>query len=527
MNKTRKIIISLSIACCAACAAAACATPDATIPDLIAGGTNIVVEFDQNGGIVASLTDVYVKDFYSYDQVEKGVRLMEPGDSKRGDSAASSSAVTREGYFIIGWYRERAPRVDEQGNALDENGELVSETGNRQGYVYSGRWDFNADTLTLDEESLVEDTETYGKTVYKLTLYAAWSPRYTYEFYYQNGNEWASYGSVALPNNMSAIPTPKWNEEAGALSYDINEYTKIPVYKTSEKNYSMTGLYGDPGKSVVYGDDNMENTVITEIPHPGSYDLTNGTAENTIVRLYTTWREGLWYKATTPANFKQNLADSGGAGIFDVMADIDFTKVEYDEEGNEKAPVSWTAGLSSFSGTINGKGHKIIGPATTQADYNTTIAGGVFGTITANAVIKDVAFENVTFTINSGTNRAEDRGRAGGYYGLLAGEVEEGATLQGVTVSGEIHVGNPYAEGNYKNYVIGYICGNVVGNAAVANISAQNIKVVVDWAKIGYDVVTWDDINGWAVIATDNGDGTVNLTKNDKPEEFNPNLTEN
>lgn len=527
MNKTRKIIIGLSIACSAAFALAGCATLDMTIPDLIDNGYDVMIEFDQNGGVVASSSkgNIFLKDLYSSEQLEAGIKLLAPGDEKRGIDVKPMSEVSRAGYFLIGWYQNKEPRVDENNNPLDDNGELCSVTGKAQGWSYSGFWNFDTDRVTADlthEETLNENLG--SRKVQKFTLYAAWSPDYTYAFYHQEtvdgATNWVQYGSSTLPKNADGtnaegIAVPSFSDEKGKL-----EYGEVKALN----NFTMAGLYADEALSEPYAEyaaDTSQNRYEELIPHagPNYLDLETGTATNTIVNVYTTWHDGLIYRVTSARNFADNMVDSAGTGHFIFKNDIDFTPVKDETTGAVVQQVAWTANLMDFSGVIEGNGYTVKGITTTQASYDNSVAGGVFGALTANAKITDLAFEDVTFTINTATSKER------GLFGLLAGSVDGGATLEGVTITGELHLGNLYPENGFENYTIGLICGDMAENAAVAEIDRSGITVVVD--KLSYiDSVTFEYYTdgAWAVTFTVNADGTLKLARNEDPKNFDPNL---
>ena len=149
---------------------------EAPYASLEAQGGTVRVRFDANGGLFAGTKDVSIVDVYDISQVYGGVYLLSPDDPIRGSGCFS---VTRNGYFLAGWYTQRELRVNESGQPLDEFGVLCSESGREQGYTYSGLWNFGSDMLQLDS-SIGYDSET--PTTLTLTLYAAWIPYINYDF---------------------------------------------------------------------------------------------------------------------------------------------------------------------------------------------------------------------------------------------------------------------------------------------------------------------------------------------------------
>ncbi len=518
MDKIRKIIIGLSIAGCAALAFSGCAMLDKSVSNLIGRGYNVVIEFDENGGLVAGQQNMHLEDLYLDSQLEEGIRLLPPGDARRGGEAGQMSKISRDDFFLIGWYRQRELRVDEKGNALDEYGELCSVSGRDQGYVFSGRWDFDKDVVRED----MTETETFeGKKVRRFTLYAAWSPDFTYSFLRpaEEGEEgeWVEYDTAKLPEGETSIPVPAWSNETGKL-----EYHDIPVYSvesepildasgnetgqmTTARSFTMSGIYRDAAKTQVFAEytEDAEETISEgELGHSGRVDEEKGIALDPVCEVYTTWREGLLYRVTTAQNFSDNIIDSGGAGRFVFKSDIDFAP-----EGEDK--VIWQGSLLAFGGTLEGNGKTVRHIESIQTGYDNSVAGGVFGSVAAGAVLSDIRFEDVSFTLSNGT--MADRG----YYGLLAGTVDGGATLDGVSVTGVIHIGDPYAERDYTNYTLGLVCGNILQSPAAAKIAADGIQVTVDQVQVEIDPTTFQGIFGWKVRATVNGNGTVTLAENE------------
>lgn len=525
MKTRKKIIIGLSLGLAAALSLglAACAQPDTTIKDLLRKGYNVIVEYDVGDGLVASRDEMSLKDFYRYEDIERGIKLIAPGDPNRGGSAESST-VSRSGYFLIGWYGTRDLRVDEEGKAVDENGELCSESKLDQGYTYGARWEFGEDLLTTAD---VTETTIEGYTAYTITLYAAWSPNFTYALYRESANEagekaWVQYGSANKPTKADSIPVPAWSEETGGIAYgnipayyvapqseERNEEGAIVKPAVKEQHYSMTGLYADPALTQPYADNDLETTYAAEIVHTGSTDIETGTSTGTVVRLYTTWREGLWYHIYNAKSFSERMVESSGKGNFFIEQDFSF--VSTTEEGKEQI-ADWGASNMTFTGMLDGQNHTVTGIHTKQA--GSSVAGGVFASIGGDAVIKDITFADVDFTLTEGTRLLE------GYYGLLAGTISAAATdsvtLTNVAVSGTIHLGKLINSSNYTNYTIGLVCGNVVNNSAVAAISNENVNVVVDKVNVRIDEETFDSIQGWAVTATiDREKGVVNVAANE------------
>ena len=123
---------------------------NANIYDKLRGdGYGVKVIFDAQGGVVNETQNVTIVEVLSMDDAitgadgKTGLRLLAPEDPIRGEGVFKLAKTDgTNNYFQSGWYRTRELRVDENGNALDAYGELTSESGREQAYVYSDKWDF-------------------------------------------------------------------------------------------------------------------------------------------------------------------------------------------------------------------------------------------------------------------------------------------------------------------------------------------------------------------------------------------------
>lgn len=487
----------------------ACAHPDTTYSEFAGQNANVIVTFDKNGGQFASGSNIDINDVYQYEDAEKGIKILAPGDSRRGQGAADRSTVTRSGYQFIGWYTSREPRV-ENGVELDDYGEPCSETHREQGYVYSGMWDFQTQKLTLDD--LTPTQESWG-TAYRLTLYAAWAPNFTYDFYVKDASgNWTVYGSATRTVGKD-LAVPAWNVETGRL-----EYNTIPVYSTEDMNYSMTGIYLDGALTQPVASDNLDvidpvnssettndsGKPVAGIPHGGEIDIEKGVGKNIVRAIYTTWRERTWYRIKTPEQFSANLSSDGA---YDILADLNFRIENVGSDGETTAEnLGWSGTNLAFGGIIEGNNHTIKNITTQQSSGNIT-GGGIFASVTEKAEIRNVTFENISFTV-LGTTRQD------GSYGLFAGTLNEAAKLTNVEVSGTLHLGDLVDTGNYENYVIGILSGNLV----TGGISTENISVVVDKVQDKWNEETNDWDYAYRVKATvDAETGRVSVTRNETP----------
>lgn len=469
MKKRTKIIIMLAAVCAGTLALAACtANPHKQYAD---SGYSVSVRWDMNGGLVESVEDTHIVDDYPLEAVKKGVKLFDPSSEVRGTKLKNYS---RSGYFLAGWYRTREPRVNADGNPLDMYGnickevsvtgadgktetQLLSEAGYPQGYMYSGKWDFESDRLQLDDYE-------YKDGEYALVLYAGWVPWFGYEIMGEtsdaNGNTtWEVFAKKTFDPTLDAssgffeIGVPAWNSETGAL-----DYGDYPV-PASEKNVTLVKTYSDSAKTAEV--DQIENT--------GGIDYDTGTCTQGIARYYATWENGLWYKISNADQLISNAAVGGANRSFDILEDIDFTGK------------TWPSALvsSAYTGTFRGNNHTLSNITAVQNgskdDY-----GGLFGAITEKGTVENVTFEDVTLRFETLSDKS------GSYFGLFAGEIFEDAAVTNVSISGKMIFGADVIiprEGwdPFTQEVIPaphyYDIGLVSGNKVTKGISAEHITV--------------------------------------------------
>ncbi len=414
----------------------ACASDGSPYAQNDAEGKTLSVRFDANGGYFTTNTSVIVD---SYDpstlpnnQGKLSLALLPTDDEARGNDAF---APVNNGYFLAGWYAERT-------ETADENGKID--------YIYGKKWDFASDRLELDANG------TYSSSEPVLTLYAAWVPLFTVEFYDKDSGEQLTSLSFD-PTEGTAFQLPKWNEETGAI--DMYRFPKKDGYTYLEAYY----------------DQSDEPISDEEIIHPGQVDETNGTAKNSVMKLQLSYREGEWYRIY---NVDQFLKNASVTGSYEIHADLDF------------ADAIWPTALmyGNYSGTIAGNGHTFSNIGLQQTN-NSKVNAGLFGALTDTASISELTLDNVTFTIKAGTRVA------GTSYGLLAGTVASGAKLQGVSVQNSTLQIDSACYFGTDEYAIGLLCGSGTANVDSMDImieavgdAPENVKISVDEQTLGVEI---------------------------------------
>ena len=373
------------------------------------------VKYDANGGTFTTNTSVIV-DSYDLGQISadsngtKQIALLAPEDQARGNNAFEA---VNNGYFLAGWYTQRT-----------ENG--VDGDGNPR-YTYSGKWDFEEDRLAVDP------AKSYTSAQPELTLYAAWIPIFEIEYYVLDTGELLGTSSYN-PAQMSNIKLPQWNDETGRL--DMNDIPK-------RENYTYNGVYLDAKGLQSVDAETMNHTAIV------NYE--NATAENTTMKLYIDWTEGEWYHIYNVDQFLENASLNG---CYVIHEDLDFTDKIW--------PTVMMYG--TFTGTIQGNGHTFSNIDLVQTN-NSKPNAGLFGQLSETALLSDLTFKNVTFTIKSGTRVA------GTSYGLLAGAVAEKTQLKAVNILESTLLIDSGCYFGTEDYTIGLLCGMGVANVDTADIS--------------------------------------------------------
>ena len=412
-------------------------------------GYNVSVRFDVGDGQFAEVNDVYIVDMFKYEDFEQNengcyeIPIVAPNDSSvRGKNALRAS---RTGYFLAGWYSERELRFDGQGNMLDDFGNVTTDP-EAQGYIYSGLWDFANDTLEVDPAK-----NPSAETEY-LTLYAAWVPYYSFETYVEG---------ESTPYDVTAglsLNLPAWKN--GAMN--MNSFP-------AREGYTFDGAYSDPECTVPYTGE-IEGVV----------DYATGTSLTPTVKVYTKWREGNWIRVEAPEHFTGNISASNN---YELFCDVDYT--------NKTWPKAFSGG--TFTGTIIGNGHKITGITVNQTNTNDT-QGGMFRVIGSTASLSDITFENVTYNLMSGTIRPSAS------FGAFTSEIEDGATLSGVSFSGTLNIGYKRGFTVKSDTQIGLVTPLGTHSAISGEVKCYFIKGEADPAPA-------ESLDGFL-----NADGTVNVS---------------
>ena len=392
-------------------------------------GYSVSVRFDAGQGQFAgrdvTVVDIFALDDYTAD--EDGnvqISLLDPQDKKRG---AQAYVVDCAGHVLAGWYTDRQPRVDEQGRPLDEYGELTEISGREQGWIYSGRWDFDTDTLRVDPASVESGSDEV------LTLYAAWVPGIQFNLYNLNQQDESGAPVLLQTYTNSKLSVPTWSNGAVSLGG------------------AFPKLDGTP--NAIYADKEMTKPITEPVRLDINYE--NGTSNTPAMDVYVDLWEGAWFKISSA---KQLYKHARADGNYIIEADLDFSAK------GTIWPTNFYKGQNQFTGQIIGNGHKMSNITVLQPGG--TQQGGLFGFIGAGASITDLYFENVTYT-------AVGSRLQGSTIGLLAGTISDQAKLENVTISGKLLIDPSLFLDDVD--VASY--GMLAGAGTPAGISLENISV--------------------------------------------------
>ncbi len=412
----------------------------------------VVVRYNANGGTFT--TNTYVEtDRYTVSELPQNrfgnyeIPLVDPSDKIRGEENAF--LASRPGYFLVGWYAAY-PSFDENGKALDAEGKLVAESGNPQAYTYK-KWDFENDTFELKRGSYTD-----GGVV--LDVVAMWLPEFTFEFYDIDTGRLLKEHSFD-PMYIDSLSVPRWDSESGKLNM-----------------YDFPIVEGKTYQAVYLDSHGIERVEGEKIYHSGLIDYDNRTAEGSTQKLYVKMNSGAWYDIYTAEQFL-NAKDL--AGNYNIRADLDFSEEGWIDEFID----------GEFTGTIRGNGHKFKNITYYQSSTSSTTAG-LFGAIADSALIEDVIFENLDFTIETGSRMP------GASFGLFAGTLSPFSTLENVSVSGKLTVTpTPYIT---ESTIIGLFCGT--GDPKDMDISGIRCEALEP--ESDYDTGLSLEINGNTVVIT-------------------------
>ena len=399
----------------------------------------------------ATIIDMFNPDNFTPDENGKiHIKLIDPLSSSR--PGATKISISRSGMSLVGWYKERKTTIKEYGGekyVVDENGDLLQQdvtddryyiaykssgdyyvkvdeddkTESEPVYTYSGLWNFDTDTLDYDPSE--------GKLDFN--LYAAWVPYYTFEFYFKEGDTWVKDNTEILFDYISAnsgneyydeldtIKLPSWSYDSDGAKTGAIEYSfDVKAEKREFPKKDGTTF------SAAYLDEACTIPCSTIVKHLGYIDYETGTAVNSVQKIYVVTTEGEDYYIDTAEQLVDNAKLSG---VYHIKKDLTFTD-------SVKWPSLFTYG--NFSGKFYSESGSVVTISGISVSNTGNAVCGVFGTLAATSVVKNVNFESVSVTHDVKGNAFKNKT---GYLGLFAGLVRKGAKIENVSVGGTLSVG--------------------------------------------------------------------------------------
>lgn len=407
--KSALLPVMLLLAICLLCACGAKTRLDEVSED----GYTVSIRFEANGGEFTtncySIVDAYdISDMAVNANGMVELALIAPDNELRG--ANDTFTVAKAGYFLAGWYER-----------------IENEDGT---YSYTNKWDFENGRL------IVDPNKSYSASEPELVLYAVWVPQFEINFYNIKTGELLD--TEIFSPDETTLQVPDWDTSTG----------KMKMYKfPSVSGYTFEAAYYD-----AEGTNEAEGNLI----HHGYVDPETGVAVNPSMDVYIEYTEGNWYQIY---NAQQLVDNATKSGCYRLMNDLDFTGVEW--------PNTFMTG--DFNGIIESSNGCTISNVTIVQTNNSATRFGLFGSLSADAVIRNVTFQNITATIQAGT-------RVNGVsFGLFAGSISAEAKLENVALLDSTLLIHPDHQTS-ADYVFGMICGTGDMN----RIQFENVQVL-EW----------------------------------------------
>lgn len=495
----KKICTILSLSCiAAACVFAAGCAEKSAVDKLREAGCKVFVTYNANGGKFIGTEKVYLLDginpddscWTKSDDGKTLIKLTDPTNKLRPTGTTDKMTLMKTEYSLAGWYRNRELLKDENGNALDDAGnvltqkdemyflKLTNEDGSERkvtvcdgqyfyegtvsageaidgaiikdnaakkyiyaiskteakiaemvtpAYSYSGYWDFATDEI--------EYAESAGEV--SLTLYAGWVPYYQYYYYAKNDSgEWEKYGTTYFDYVLSSSGNEKYADQGEMYlpnwqgGKGAMNYSHTYIDKSTKEFPSIAGKTF----KAAYADKECTQQYTDKITHNGTLDPATALPKDRIQNVYVEFYDEEMFKIETAEQLAANAKTNGS---YEILNDLDFEKTTW--------PAVFTTG--AFTGKMFSATDKSVTLKNVKAQYaGTTANGGLFGLIAAGAQLKNLRFENVTMDFASVTCSETDTG-----YGLFSGVIDEAAQIKNITVSGaKLRLGIIQLQSGYK-----------------------------------------------------------------------------
>ena len=451
MRKTIKALLIVGSLGALCAGLAACSKKDTVLDEYNKQGYIIVVNYDGSGGKISGGSNVSIVDMFNPEKFEADengyihIKLREPTTRQ---STADNITVERTDYELVGWYQDRQLVKNEKGEVVDEEGTALVEKNEKyyrvtidsQGatveeeaipaYTFSKPWNFEKDRVDFK----------VGESGLDMTLYAAWIPKYSFEYYYEvedeetHQKEWTKFGTTTF-NYIEAQSIDRDD------STKITDSVFVPDWSEGKMEHKYSGKYTFPSVAdmtfkAAYLDKECTEQITRSNPyrHPGSLNYDTAAPVNPVQKIYVEFDKGNYYRISSASEFA-GIGDA--AGYYTIINDtLDFNcSLKDDKVSFTSESILWPTSLmiSTFTGKILSESGNALTFKNVGAQYNNrNTIGGLFGEIGKGAVIDEIVFENVIFDVKSATSTG------GLSFGTFAGNIKDGATLESVTIGGQL-----------------------------------------------------------------------------------------
>lgn len=453
MNKKIKLLI---IACFVllACMTAVACKGNGMYDKYDKSGYNITVQYDANGSYFGNAGQLYVTDTYSQQNLKVNkdgklelVLVSPESDARGGGNIHKIARDAIPGYSFVGWYTDREPVVDTDGN-------VVKDDKNNIIYSYSGKWDFSK-KLELDPN------KEYTANEPVVTLYAGWVKNPTVEIYDENEKLLGTY-EIKNPTqgSSSAIKAPTLNLKKGEYDFGTlkGAYAWQERYVATADNGELYTYFFDG----LYLDKDMNEKMPNSYTHPFVYDEeTASITDNEVLKLYVNYDEvkGDCYKIYSAAQLYNNAKTDGN---YELMADIEFTSL---------TPWPNIFINNEFTGSISGNGHTISG-VSIESNANSQYFG-MFKSISKDAKIQNVTFDGISALIDKAYRTP------GARYAVVASSIEDGFKFENVEFTNVVlKIAASSAIQYSPEYEIGLICADGYTEELGISLDSFSFEVV-------------------------------------------------
>ncbi len=378
-RRTALFVICIITFITAICMFAGCKLNE-TLDDIIAANNlKARVTYFSNGGNFGN-EELHVKEMYFRDQS----KALNIGFT---NLTSGSLEIARDDYALIGWYKAE----------LNDDGKVVYEDGT----VYEDGADYDLTKNIKASDELFDFSKPLSKGEHHY-LCAKWQKdvKLLVKAALESG-ETITYNSGGTTITYSS------GDELGQFGFGVSGTVSRPGDILSASNMTERFTFVE-----YYLEPECENIVTFPLSMPeGDEDLV----------IYAKYIKGVWSIVKTP-NDVANMFTSQSLNSY-FIRDIDCSGI------------SAVNNMNYFSGKIEGNGYTVRNLKVKTNGYLRSGEAAVFGEIAPTAAIKNITFENLTFSCQVANNANLEL-----YF--VFKKLNEGAVISDVTVGGKLSIVN-------------------------------------------------------------------------------------